>query len=155
MNFEKIHHEQVKKLIEELFHIAPKTKWALQPEAIVKLAASAGVRLEWRDLGWEAIFETEEGYQERTFERFKNTLFAHYEPGNGPVVITPDISFIKQDFSFLIDSRDLEEFVNETFPGMYNVDFIEPIDYVFYFPEDKYLILIHHHDEIAEYRSSI
>jgi hypothetical protein len=152
MVLDKITEDEIKKAIGALFPNAVKSIWYLDPDSIHSLAESSGVNLVWKKIGWWNIFDRGHHNEIISYEKFCESIFTKTKSENESVWVVLDPSYFNEDFAYSIKFKDLKTFVEVAFPQIYNLDFVEPFDYIFYFPADKHLVMIHHHGEVTDFQ---
>jgi uncharacterized protein (DUF433 family) len=75
-------------------------------------------------------------------EELFNTLFQK-QPKSEPLIIITDETY-KKGFGYLINYSGIVHFAKVTYPNLHQAEFVQPLDIIFFSPEDKLLTLLHH-----------
>jgi hypothetical protein len=151
MEYDKISFDNIKAEIESIFSLKTSDKWNLLPDDINKLAESVHIKLEWNKIDWWTSFEY--GHFDVSSDQFFNTLFEQIKPSDSKVIIITDECFTDR-FGYLINFKDLAEFADTTYSNVHEMDFFQPHDYIFVFPNDRLLTILHHSGYVMQFRNT-
>ena len=151
MNLEKIPFEKVKKEVLELFSTCFLDNWSLLPDDIDKIASSTGIKLEWDKIDWWDSFE--KGNANISIDTFYHILFEKIMLFDSKAIIVTDECFIEKS-AYRIDFSDMKLFLKTIYPQIHQMEFFQPQDYIFLFPNDKHLTILHHEGLITQYQKS-
>ena len=152
MMYEKIPFDRVKAEVESIFTTTTLDKWDLVPDSIYKLADNAGVKLQWNKIDWWTSFEY--GHLEVSGNKFFSVLFEQIKPSDNKVIIVTDECF-KDKFAYYLDFIDIIEFIETTYPDIHQMDFFQPEDFIFIFPVDKLLTILHHEGFVMQFKKTV
>ena len=151
MMYEKIPFDRVKAEVESIFPTATLDKWDLVPDSIHKLADNAGIKLQWNKIDWWTSFEY--GHIDVSDDKFFSVLFEQVKPTDTKVIIVTDECF-KDKLAYYLDFKDLIEFAATTYPDIHQMDFFQPHDFIFIFPVDRLLTILHHEGYVMQFKST-
>jgi hypothetical protein len=151
MNYDKIPFDRVRAEVESIFPRSSLDKWNIVPDDIQKLAESAGVKLQWNKIDWWHSFEY--GHLEVSDDNFFAVLFKQFKPNDTKVIIVTDDCF-KNKLAYSLDFKDLTEFVATTYPDIHQMDFFQPFDCIFIFPNDRLLTILHHEGYAMQFKNT-
>lgn len=147
----KISFTTVKAEVERMFNTSSLNEWDLIPDSIIKLANNAGIQLQYTKIDWWESFEY--GDKEVSDEVFFNVLFHSLKPSETNVIIVTDECF-EDKSAYSLNYRDLPQFVTNTYPDIHQMDFFQPHDFLFIFPVDRLLIVLHHEGYVMQFQNS-
>lgn len=150
MVFSRVPFDVVKKEIGKIFPSASLYDWNLLPEDINLLAESLGVELQWNPINWWTSFE--QGEIEVSEDNFFHALFKGFKPTNNKVLIVTDECFEARS-AYSVNFEDLLNFSKSIYPNIHQMDFVQPLDYIFVFPSEKYLIVINHEGFLMHFKN--
>jgi len=149
MQFEKIPFKQIERNISNLFQ-SEEQNFTLTPSSIALLAQGAGHSLNWRDVPhWDKF---EKGEIDFSSEQMFELLF-QLKPQSEPLLIITDENF-KHQVAYLIKYSNLLHFANEAYPKLNQMEFIQPLDLIFFSPEDNLLTMLHHEGKCTQYQAA-
>jgi hypothetical protein len=151
MPHDKIPFTAVKAEVERILSLSTTNNWELVPDSINKLANSAGIQLQWTKIDWWSSFEY--GHKDISNEEFFSVLFPLFVPKDNQVIIVTDECF-EDKFAYSLNFQDLPEFVANRYPEIHQMDFFQPHDFLFIFPVDGLLIVLHHEGFVMHYQNS-
>ena len=79
-------------------------------------------------------------------------MFESIKPLSSPIIIVTDECFL-QEKAFVVDLIEIENFIINDYPKMFGMDFFQPSDYLFIFPTQNQLIMLHHDGFITKLQS--
>ena len=147
----KIPFDEVKAKVKSIFPTAILDNWDIAPDSIQKLADTAGIKLQWNKIDWWTSFEY--GHIDVSDDQFFNTLFEQIKPADIKIIIITDDCF-KDKLAYYLDFKDLTEFAATTYPNIYQMDFFQPDDIIFIFPNDKLLTILHHEGYVMQFKKT-
>jgi hypothetical protein len=150
MPHDKIPFTAVKAEVERILSLSTTNNWDLVPDSINKLANSAGIQLQWTKIDWWSSFEY--GHKDISNEAFFSVLFPLFVPKDNHVIIVTDECF-EDKFAYSLNFQDLPEFVANRYPEIHQMDFFQPHDFLFIFPVDGLLIVLHHEGFVMHYQN--
>lgn len=149
MHCTKIPFETVKATIASLFPSATLDNWNLVPGDLHKLAESAGMELQWKKIDWWIAFEY--GHTEIPDNLFFSILLEHIPSTDTEVLIVTDECF-NDNMAYSVNLTDLKTFIETTYPELHRMDFFQPSDLLFIFPEYNQLVMLHHEGYFLQFQ---
>jgi len=150
MTLKQIPLDIVKNEIEKIFPAFSLDKWHLSPDGINELAESAEVNLTWRHIKWWDKFEY--GDIDVSNEEFFKILFEQIRPTKGELIVVVE-NHIKDKTAYCMGYHDLHEFVETIYPNIYEMDFFQPSDCIFIFPNDNLITILHHSGYVMQFKN--
>ena len=150
MIVKSIDFKYVKQIIEKIFSVEEAIdNWHLIPNDISRIALKSGKVLKWQSIPKWDLFET--GDLEIPDKEFLQFLFHSSPISDMPVIIITDECFAQKK-GFLLNFKDIEQFISKEYPDSYEMDFFQPFDYIFVFPNLQKLVLLHHEGVFTTYQ---
>ena len=149
--YDKIPFDRVKAEVASIFPTATLDKWNLVPDDIHKLADSAGIKLQWNKIDWWTSFEY--GHIDVSDDKFFSVLFEQIKPTDTKVIIVTDECFADQS-AYYLDFKDLTEFAATTYPDIHQMEFFQPLDFIFICPSDRLLTILHHEGIVMQFKNA-
>ncbi len=106
--------------------------------------------MKWEKIDWWASFEN--GNIEVDTEEFFKILFKKISPKDNKVIIVTDECF-KDKLAYYINTKDVMAFSNEIYPKLHGMSFFQPLDFIFLFPNQKLLIVLHHEGAVMQFQA--
>ena len=147
--YKKIPFEKVREEIKRMFPNSTIEKWDLIPNDIGRLAYSAGIIFSWKEVDWWNAFEY--GNKEFGVKKFLSILFPGPIPGNSEVIIVTDECFADKS-AYQLRYENLEIFCDTVYPKIHQMEFFQPLDFIFLFVQHKLLIVLHHEGLVTHFK---
>ncbi len=152
MMYDKIPFDRVKAEIENIFPTATLENWNLSPDDIHEFASSAGIKLKWDKIDWWTSFEY--GHIDVSVDKFLYVLFKEAKPTVQKMIIVTEECF-KDKLAYYLDYKNLSEFIETIYPDIHQMDFFQPHDCLFIFPNDRLLIILHHGGYVMQFKNTM
>jgi hypothetical protein len=152
MIYEKVSFGELKAQIQSTFLVPIGLKWDLVPHSFHEIALAEGVELAWIKLEQWTAFEY--GHLEVSPQEFLHILFKTIQPApEERVAIVTDECF-RERMGYKVQYKDLLEFIEEIYPEIYQMDFFQPFDVLFYCHESKLMTILHHDGYYVQYQNN-
>lgn len=149
MKYNKISFDDIRTKIEKLFPGSIIKKEFLDPSSIYYAAKSVGIELTYEKIDEWVLFEY--GSEEHDEDDLVGFIFGTTDIQLGKIIIVTDECF-REKQGYLVEQEDFLTFIKKTYPELLNMDFFQPLDTIFIFPDDKSIVAIHHEGYILKYK---
>jgi len=147
MEFELITFNESRSIINTILDYEPLENYELTPNEIFCVIEEIGIILEGKQIpNWNNF---ESGKIEITIDEIIKETKIDLKTED-PIIIITDECF-KDQKAFKIPTNRLKEFAEQTYPRLYNMDLIQPLDLIFIQPSSKSISMIHHEGILMEY----
>lgn len=148
MIYKKLPFSDIKELLATIF--ISDSPVEIVPDAIHKAALASGIELVWTPSPWWNKFEQDMlSHQEILY-----LLFTDHKPMRGEVIIITDECFTEKK-GYVLPVGGLSDFVENIYPEIYQMDFFQPADIIFIFPQDRIITIMFHEGYQMQYNWSI
>ncbi len=152
MNYEKIPFLEVQKIIQRIFNNDSVDQLFLTPDSIHSFAEFSGIQLKWRPiLNWTKFETTSFDYSEQDF---LDIAFAKTHPCEGRTIIVTDECFKDKMAFSIFRFKDIIEFMEDSYPALFNMQFQQPSDFIFIQPDIDLITMIHHEGQRTKFSKS-
>lgn len=141
IHFKKIPFDTVKSVISNMISDNALQNWHLLPDDLFQLMKRHNFSPKLQKIDWWEAFEY--GYKEIPDEQFISLLFQTIEQKEEKLLIVTDECF-KDKMAYEINFSDLTVFIDAVYPEIHQMEFFQPHDLIFVFPESNCLITLHH-----------
>lgn len=149
MNFERITFEETKSIIQNILNHSSSSDFDLTPNGIFKLAQESNCFLQRKSIPNWSDFEV--GISDFSVQQFIALTPINLETTDSVFIIS-DTCF-KEQMSYKIQGKKLIEFAESTYPNLHQMDFVQPLDFIFIQPNENLISIIHHEGVILEYHN--
>ncbi|MCH2200286.1 MAG: hypothetical protein MK081_16070 [Flavobacteriales bacterium] len=145
----RISFSEVKTILEQVLGLPKGDSFDLIPSQIHRKALDSDIVLQWKVLdNW---LDFENGDIELSDSFLIESIFHKIQP-KGPVYIVTDECFSER-LAYVIESSNLDKFVSEVYHEIHQIEFFQPMDYIFLCPEIQLLSMLHHEGQVTQYQN--